>query len=692
LRTVLLLLLLLQTALLPLLARADGFEDEKGTVQDWTARLDDPRAVVDQVVVCFDGSSFLREIGRWDESRYWPVLLWDSDLVPKFIAAFRPRTVRVARIDEKGTADLATARRAVAEAWGVDAPADLAPDAAAFLEVLRKRDRTPMGAVLLAEGSPELLGGAALAAGRFHLPLVFTTTEKRDVRLKAERTYEIRKELAAALDTLHVDFDEKFDDLDFITVANDLPFAYDAPDGDAHPGRYTVDDALARNDDLERWGWVGRFTGGPARSVFMAMGALFLQPEKGLFFSRYNPKNATFGVFSPRDAVPIFETLFPTESIEHPDATLARWREVEWPGGNPYGFLYVNSSGGATSWSTSKGKGTHFDIPDTSPAVVHYTHSGSAGSPFNIDTIAGRWLARGAYVYFGSHAEPYLQAFIPPSTLAKRVREKIPLGAAMRLLYSSFHGGQREMKVGGEKKLVRFNMSGPWKLAYFGDPSYRLTGARPERTAPSPKPGPTTYRTLKAYLKLKPKTEARRALHDVQALGAVRLDPKWRKLVDASAWRKLLKKDPEGEQASLLLREMTRRWVAALRREGPDALYDTHRTAKLSKTPDAISRLLSRGVQDDEASRCLIEFAKSTIEGLAAHPDSTVGKARAEARWVLIPALRFHPPKGIAKPFFAWVLESCKALGVDKARLKAETLKPAWVPEKVRKAVGAALK
>ncbi|MFV1957886.1 MAG: hypothetical protein ACC662_00595, partial [Planctomycetota bacterium] len=518
-------------------ARARDDFDRPETMAAWTAKMAQDREVVDRLVVCFDEPSFLREIGKWDAKRFWPVLLWDSDLVPKFIEAFGPKQVLLARVDEKGPADLDAARAAVAAAWGIDAEA--APkDAKAFLEVLTARERAPVGVVLLAEGSPELLGGAALAAGRFHLPLVFATEEKHGTRIDEGRLAALRKELAGRIDALGVDWQAKFDDLDFVTVADDLPFAYTLEAAHAHPGRYTVDDALARHDDDVRWGWVGRLVGGEARSVYMAMGALFLQPKRGLLWSRYNPKNATFGAFSPAEALETFRTLFPTEMVEHPDATLAKWRALEWPRGNRFGFVYVNSSGGARTWSTSKGQATHFDVPDTIPTVVHYTHSGSAGAPFDTDSIAGRWMANGAYVYFGSHAEPYLQSFVPPVVLARRVAAGVPLGAAMRQLYGPGLVGTRKMKVKGEEKLVRFNMSGPWKLAYFGDPSYRLTGKEPERVAPE-KPDHAYYPSVRAFQKSHAKTKAWKEALPIAALGATRLDPHAKKLVDLRVWKKL---------------------------------------------------------------------------------------------------------------------------------------------------------
>ncbi len=664
---------------------ADVFDDDAERTKTWAETLHQPREVVDRVVVCFDESAFLRELAKWDEKRFWPVLLWDSALVPKFVAAFGPRQLLLAKPGAPGDVTLESGRAAVAGAW--EAGEETA-DTAAFLAVLQGRERAALGTVLLDAASPEFLGGLALAAGRFHLPLVFPTEEKHDKRITDDRVEEIRERLRQALIDLGVEFESRMDDLDFVTVANDMPFGYSVDEEGAHPGGYTVDDAIARNSDPGRWGWVGRLLGGPARSVYMVMGALFLQPENGLFFSRYNPKNDTFGPYDPEPAFATFERLFPIEMIRHPDATLARWRALEWPGGNRFGLVLVNSSGGATSWSTSKGGATHFDVPDTVPCVVHYTHSGSAGRPFHLDSIAGRWMAGGAYFYFGSYAEPYLQAFVPATVLAERVDLGVPLGAAMRLPYGPRRTGQRMMKVGEEERLVRFNMSGPWKLACFGDPSFQLRKPDAERVEPDrPKGGYHT--TLKSFRKSRSKGDAAKARHALDALGVVVLDRKKTKLVDEWGWGKVLKALAKDADRGAVQREMVRVWLASLRRAGAGKLYSAKALKKLTKLPKPIARLLADGAASEEAGRQVAEFAKAYVEGIGAHPESDVGKDPQLARWVLEMASSFAQPKGWQKPFYAWVVEASRALGVAPDDIREAVLARDGIPDGARKGVAA---
>jgi hypothetical protein len=86
-------------------------------------------------------------------------------------------------------------------------------------------------------------------------------------------------------------------------------------------------------------------------------------------------------------------------------------------------------------------------------------HSFSAADPTDPATIAGRWLENGAFVYFGSMNEPYLQAFRPPKLVAELVAAELPLSASLR---------QGEHEPYGQ----------PWRLVYLGDPLYRLDFSR----------------------------------------------------------------------------------------------------------------------------------------------------------------------------------------------------------------------
>src|SRR5207253_2742495 len=95
------------------------------------------------------------------------------------------------------------------------------------------------------------------------------------------------------------------------------------------------------------------------------------------------------------------------------------------------------------------GDGQTADVPETSPTAVLMIHSFSATEPFDPDTLAGRWMANGAFVYFGAMNEPYLQAFRTPALVTSFLSDNLPVVAAVR-------------KTGGEM------YAQPWRLLYFG--------------------------------------------------------------------------------------------------------------------------------------------------------------------------------------------------------------------------------
>jgi len=94
-------------------------------------------------------------------------------------------------------------------------------------------------------------------------------------------------------------------------------------------------------------------------------------------------------------------------------------------------------------------------------------HSFSAADPTNPETIGGRWLAQGAFVFFGSVNEPFLPAFRTPRLVAALLAAEVPLVAALRQ---------------GEFEAFGF----PWRLVYLGDPLYRLEVATPMQRRPIP--------------------------------------------------------------------------------------------------------------------------------------------------------------------------------------------------------------
>ena len=187
------------------------------------------------------------------------------------------------------------------------------------------------------------------------------------------------------------------------------------------------------------------------------MAALFLRPAEALLWDTYD---AT-GPWSGYSLFPAAEML--NRSSSGPGTTflrtgthadLASWHRVVDPR-NRFGFVWINSSGSPQMFSIPGGPGHPADLPAGLPTAVVMIHSFSAADPADPRTIAGRWLSQGAFVYYGSVHEPFLQSFRPAGLVAEMAAAEVPLSAALR---------QGEFEPFGR----------PWRLIYLGDPLYRL--------------------------------------------------------------------------------------------------------------------------------------------------------------------------------------------------------------------------
>ena len=174
--------------------------------------------------------------------------------------------------------------------------------------------------------------------------------------------------------------------------------------------------------------------GDPAASVARAMSVLFLQPSSALLWNTYGGgkpwSNYTMGT-----AVDRLRQIFPgSGSIVHragKQADLMSWHRAIDPL-NRFGLILMNSTGGPRHFTITGGPGRASDLPSGIPAAVSTIHSFSAADPTDPQTIAGRWLDQGAFVYYGSMNEPYVDAFRCPRLIAELITAEVPLAAALR--------------------------------------------------------------------------------------------------------------------------------------------------------------------------------------------------------------------------------------------------------------------
>ena len=446
----------------------------------WEARQGPGREVIDQVCLVPDLATFLEVIARWDRGHYFPILIEDGESTLRFLRAFHPsRIIRspktAAPIPPGRTWD--AARESVQSSWkepgaaqrpDSDSHASTGPAGAAD-----SLGPTPPGVVLSHPDAPMLAAAVALAAGRFQPLIRFDSAAGYGRTLTFEEFKTFDRDLTAAVAEVAPNYLGLGDDCDFLTVAGNYPYRYRDAKGDDE----AVDDALGRSPETgSRWAYAGRILGDPASSVYRAMCSLFLQPESITMFNGYEEVNRPWSDYSTRGASLRMSGMM--ASSDHGGdrfGNVAGWHEAFDPE-NRSGLVWINSHGSPTVFHLGKEDASTVDVPRTVPCAVVMVHSFSAADPNDPATIAGRWLSNGAFLYFGSMNEPFLQAFRTPQLVVDLLAEHLPMAAALR-----------------NTSIESF--SAPWRLEYLGDPLFRLkprplsgprrSGSGPRRISPN---------------------------------------------------------------------------------------------------------------------------------------------------------------------------------------------------------------
>jgi hypothetical protein len=420
----------------------------------WDQRTGPARSVVDVVCLVPDVPTFLRAVATWDDRHFFPILIDDVEYTFKFLREFRP--ARIVRFPSK-VGPIAPeelwerAQNAVGTAW-LDAKSDKSlPRGDVVPENLGK---TPPGVVLSTSDSSALPGAVALAAGRFQPLLKWETGGKRFAdRISAAEAAGFARSIEGLLEGCGLKYDKLGDDCDFVTLAGDYPYRYEQ-EGQGQ----AFDDLILRatGDKNQRWGFAGRLTGDATQSVYRAMCALFLKPGSGFLFNAYSDKDEPWSRYAMGPAAARLGQIMTASHRGGETAGLSGWHKAFDPV-NRSGLVLINSSGNPTDFRIDdKGNQAQTaDIPESDPLIVYMIHSFSAESPDDPATLAGRWMANGAFVYFGSMNEPYLEAFRAPGAIVAILSDNLPLSAV-------FH------------RMAAEPFGQPWRLAYFGDPLYRV--------------------------------------------------------------------------------------------------------------------------------------------------------------------------------------------------------------------------
>ena len=413
------------------------------------------RSVIDTVVLVPDELSFLAAVSNWKLDQFWPVLIEDAWFAPMFIRAFRPR--RVVRWSIKD------ANPEVAAAIPADQEDAKVVESLKFLakqldETLQKNaDYTPPGVVIINPNHAQRCGGLALALGRFQPVVTLTTPGVTHAKaLNFEQVQQLNVPVIQALKQWKVVAQNSWCGL---TLAGDYPYRYRNPQ---YKRLQAVDDLLGRDNRGIRAAVTGRLIGDSVQSVYQAMCSLFIQPQRVLMLNTYRAKNNRdpFLAYDQKEASSRISRLFHVAKLDGEKANLVQLRRQTQPV-NKFDWFWMNTSGSPVRFGLQGGKPGHAeDMPIGHPSIIHMIHSYSTENPYDTATLAGRSIAGGAYWYFGSVAEPLLQAFAPPTGMSAKVLAGTPLAFASR-------------KVPGQPYY------GPWKLMLIGDPLYSLRHPAP---------------------------------------------------------------------------------------------------------------------------------------------------------------------------------------------------------------------
>lgn len=405
------------------------------------------------VVIVTSARDYLDAISAWNGDTRFPVL-WDDGSpeaaadVARFVHAFKPaRVVLFAPVGRNPFAGDPAARIQAIEQAVFASSGGTATSMQQQVDAWRADNKLGPGVVITDIAGDQWPAGLALAAGR-RQPLAFTSSPGR---LNAALTVEDASSLDSFARTfaegLGLKVDALGDDVDAITLALECPAKVRT--GEQPPEFFATTDYIARNagEARTRWALAGQIVGNQARSAYVAMCSLFLRPTSAWIFDAYET-GEPWSAYDGTSAGQIISTAgMPATVYDVPKQGIEHWRAAAV---RPIdsGLVMVNSMGNADFFRLRPGDGSPGDIPIfATPPIVYFVHSFSAARPGNLNTVGGRLLDHGAYVYFGSVQEPMLQAFVPTPKVAQRIVVGLPLSAAMRP-----------------------DDGPPWKLAYFGDP------------------------------------------------------------------------------------------------------------------------------------------------------------------------------------------------------------------------------
>ncbi len=421
-----------------------------------SAIIRNAQIVVPDLVVVRTPLEAAEAISRWQGIVRFPVLIDDgsdgaAEDIARFVRAFGPRkVVRWSKESDPWPADAFAQEQRITQYLGdaFETPSVGGGQRTIFAG-LKAQGLAPNGVVAVDPNDATWVAGLALAAARIQ-PIVFVESTGR-VRstCSPEAAERMVTTIGSRLDELGLTWRTLGDDIDAVTlVMNTASKVNDA--GHQGPNTQTaISDRIARVEGIgsDRWAWGGLIFGSPADALYRAMCGLFLPVRSAWLFDTY-PTDGEWANYSLAPAAELFRTAgLGVTLFDRPNNRLPDWRTATARGLGAE-ILMINSKGMASAFDVGGVDAKPGDIPILrNPAIGIMVHSWSTAAPDDPDTIAGRFLANGAYAWFGSVQEPFLSAFLPNRAVAERLLTGAPLGAA-----------------------VRYDEQPVWKLNLIGDP------------------------------------------------------------------------------------------------------------------------------------------------------------------------------------------------------------------------------
>lgn len=396
-----------------------------------------------KIVIVPDRATFVYVLSTWSDTVQFPIFIGETKYARQFAAAYNNGNTVFEYIEKKSIPDLSEsvmykALLASLTDKKLDEVTTENPRES-YMQHLKEQNIVPPGIVITNLTSPEFCGGLALTAHHNQIVELYEppitpifgnyTSATKDM---------IRTDMLSFVRQTGFPYEGIGEGIDAITLALDMPFKYE--------GGYALDDAINRLDDESQspYAFTGRLMEvEDGAALYQAMCSIFLTSSRGLFFDQWplNWQRALLqGYWDLAHHLPCVLL----------NNSFAEWRHLT-DSGNEFDVVFINSSGYPDKWN----EGRVEDIPATVPAVVYFAHSGSAANPRDTDTIAGRWLANGAFIYYGAISEPYSVSFNLSQVVLNEWVKGTPFGQAAQ---------QKETLMPEYRK--------PWKLFYIGDPLY----------------------------------------------------------------------------------------------------------------------------------------------------------------------------------------------------------------------------